>query len=315
MSRPYRLLVALLVVALASTVGMGVAAAASPRPTWLGAYFDGKTGADLGAEDMVLQHELMGQASADRTAAGRASTDEAARKRAEANLTALLTRYDSAGTVDLSVAVVNRRTGRTYTYAGSRSFQTASIVKVDILASLLLQAQHAGRGLTSAEKGLARSMIEASDNDAATSLWQRTGGIATGNSAFGLSHTRVVSSGAWGLTNTTARDQAKLITGLADPNGPVDNAEYELGLMSNVMSGQDWGISAAAQPGEQVALKNGWLPRPQQNNLWIVNSIGRISDADTDVAIAILSRGQPTLDSGVDMVEDIARQTRAYLGW
>lgn len=56
---------------------------------------------------------------------------------------------------------------------GSTRFRTASIVKVDILAALLLQHQRSGTPLTNSEQDLARSMITSSDNAAASSLWRR----------------------------------------------------------------------------------------------------------------------------------------------
>jgi beta-lactamase class A len=76
---------------------------------------------------------------------------------------------------DIGVAILDRRTGRTYTYAGTKQFRTASIVKVDILATLLLQANRAGRSLSASEKQLASAMIERSDNDATTTRRRRCG--------------------------------------------------------------------------------------------------------------------------------------------
>ena len=51
----------------------------------------------------------------------------------------------------MSVAVLDMDSGASAVY-GEGAFDTASIVKVDILAALLLQAQDAGRQLTAAEK-------------------------------------------------------------------------------------------------------------------------------------------------------------------
>jgi len=73
--------------------------------------------------------------------------------------------------VRFAVALVDGRTGNSYAYRPTTAFETASIVKVDILATLLLRAQDNGRSLTSSESALATRMIRASDNDAATSLW------------------------------------------------------------------------------------------------------------------------------------------------
>ena len=228
----------------------------------------------------------------------------------EAALTARLAQIDG-GSVDLAVAVLDRRTGRTYSYAGTKQFRTASIVKVDILATLLLQANRAGRSLTSAEKSLAATMIKSSDNDAASALWRRTGGISATMSTFGLTSTRQGSDGDWGETMTTAEDQVRLLAQLADPAGAVPGGSYVLDLMSAVVSDQDWGVSAAAHAGEKTALKNGWYP---VSGGWILNSVGRITDADSDLLIVVLSRGHSSYATGIRTVEQVAAHIREAVG-
>ncbi|MGC9671255.1 serine hydrolase [Planosporangium sp. 12N6] len=233
----------------------------------------------------------------------------------EAALAAALKRYDGGGRVDLAVAVVDRATGRTFSYNGQRPFQTASIVKVEILAALLLENQPTRRPLTEEEKHLAADMIERSDNDAATQLWSHTGGIARCIDAFGLTATALPDDDRWGNTTTTAEDQARLINALASPAGPIEDAGYLFGLMRDVDRSQGWGISAAARPGEAVAVKNGWMPRETTPERWTVNSVGRITGTGTDVTVVVLSHGHDSLESGIDLVEAVAKLTRGTLGW
>jgi hypothetical protein len=228
----------------------------------------------------------------------------------ESALTARLAQIES-GAVDLGVAVLDRRTGSTYSYAATKQFRTASIVKVGILATLLLQANRAGRALTSAEKALAATMIKNSDNDAASALWRRTGGISATMSTFGLTSTRQGSDGDWGETMTTAEDQIRLLAQLADPAGAVPGGSYVLDLMASVASDQDWGVSAAAHAGEKTALKNGWYP---VSGGWILNSVGRITDADSDLLIVVLSRGHSSYASGIRTVEQVAALIREAVG-
>ncbi|WP_206308224.1 hypothetical protein [Streptomyces sp. A1277] len=79
----------------------------------------------------------------------------------------------------LSVAVLDSGSGARAVYGGAaKTYETASIVKVDILAALLLRAQDEGRGLTAAERARAAAMIENSDNDSATALLAAVGGAA-----------------------------------------------------------------------------------------------------------------------------------------
>jgi beta-lactamase class A len=224
----------------------------------------------------------------------------------EAALTARLLARDKD--IDLAVAVLDRHTGTTYAYAGTTRFRTASIVKVDILATLLLQANRAGRSLTSSEQQLAAAMIKRSDNEATSTLWRRTGGITMSMSTFGLTSTRPGADGDWGETTTTAADQLNLLTRLAD--GAIPGGDYVLDLMANVASDQDWGISAAAKQGERTALKNGWYPLASG---WIINSLGRITDIDSDLLIVILSGGHTSYSSGVHAVEEVAALVRHTL--
>jgi hypothetical protein len=59
--------------------------------------------------------------------------------------------------------------------AGSAKFQTASIVKVNIVAALMVQRQAAGEALTSQERAWAQAALTVSDNDSATALYQAIG--------------------------------------------------------------------------------------------------------------------------------------------
>jgi hypothetical protein len=64
---------------------------------------------------------------------------------------------DAAGG-QMSVAAFDRVSGLRLT-SGSRRFNTASIVKIDILATLLLQRSQQGQSLTAGERKLATSMV------------------------------------------------------------------------------------------------------------------------------------------------------------
>jgi membrane peptidoglycan carboxypeptidase len=219
---------------------------------------------------------------------------------------------------DFSVAVADRRTGRRYAYRGGRKQETASIVKVELLAALLLKAQDQGRDLTKAEKARVTKMIRASDNRAATKVYAAVGGAAGLRQAgerLGLTSTDPAPS--WGFTRTTAKDQLRMLAALTDPQSPLSEPSRELALqlMSSVNADQNWGVGAAAFDGERTTLKNGWSSRSTEQGRWIVNSVGRISDDDTDTIVAVLSHGHGDKQRGVDTVEQVTALTRSYLGW
>lgn len=213
------------------------------------------------------------------------------------------------GDAAVSVAVLDTDSGDGATY-GDAAFDTASIVKVDILATLLLQAQDAGRHLTATEKSYATTMIENSDNTSATALWDAIGqaeGLDAANERFGLTGTEGGDGALWGLTQTTAADQLTLLQQVFGDDSELSEASrsYIQGLMGQIATGQHWGVSVAAD-GSSWALKNGWLAR-STTGLWDINSIGRVTAGGHTYLVAVLSDGNATQAKGITLVEAAAK--------
>ncbi|MER7485353.1 serine hydrolase [Streptomyces sp. NPDC126497] len=217
---------------------------------------------------------------------------------------------DVADGAEVSVAVLDPGSGETASYGGG-VFETASIVKVDVLAALLLRAQDAGRTPTAEEKAYAAAMIQSSDNDSASALWRAIGaaeGLDAANERFGLTGTAGGDGPLWGLTRTTATDQIALLRqvfGATDTELGEASRAYVRGLMERIAPGQRWGVSAAAD-GAAWALKNGWLRR-STTGLWVINSIGRVTAGGRDHLVAVLSRGNATREEGIALTEAAAR--------
>lgn len=209
----------------------------------------------------------------------------------------------------VSVVVFDARTGAMYTYNGGVHYETASIVKVQILAAMLQRASEQHRYLTSWEDATARKMIDQSDNDSATALWNSLGGgqaVARNNAALGLTSTLMDPGGAWGLTQTTVADQVQLVRNIAygsDVLSPAARA-YARQLMGTVVSWQRWGVTGGVPAGVSVQLKNGWLPRSTHG--WRVNSVGHVSGSGRDYVIAVLSMDNPTMDYGIASIEGVS---------
>lgn len=216
------------------------------------------------------------------------------------------------GDAKVSVAVLDVDSGDSTTY-GDGSFDTASIVKVDILAALLLQHQEAGTRLSAQEKAYATTMIENSDNASASALWDiigKAGGLDTANKKLGLTDTAGGDGALWGLTQTTAADQLTLLQQVFGDDSELSEASrtYVQGLMGEIAVGQHWGVSAAAA-GSKWALKNGWLAR-STTGLWDINSIGRVTATDGHTyLVAVLSKGNSTQAKGISLVEAAAKAT------
>jgi hypothetical protein len=220
-----------------------------------------------------------------------------------------------AGTV--LAAVYDVRTGQSWRLGDGPAQDEASVVKLDILETLLSTSD--GAGLSSGNQVLARQMIEQSDNDAATSLWYAAGaaaGLAAYNDKAGLTRTTpsacVVCADfpwpGWGLSSTVPYDQITLLKQLIRP-GPLLTAgqrQYALSLLENVTPGQAWGISGGVPAGVTVALKNGWLPLNDDNTDWQINSEGWVSGDGRDYLISVLTTGNPTEQYGIDTISELA---------
>lgn len=227
-------------------------------------------------------------------------------------LSARLAPIVKATAASLSVAVldVEDGDGADYGVRVGNTYDTASIVKVDILVALLLKAQDQDRGLTAGEKEYATSMIRVSDNASADALWQKIGGadgLDAANKRLGMTATTGGSGGLWGLTQSTAADQLVLLSAVFDDDSTsplgAGSRTYIQGLMGGVAAGQDWGVSAA---GAVTGLKNGWLPR-SATGLWDINSIGRIVADGHGYLVAVLSSGSVSKEAGILLVEKAAK--------
>jgi beta-lactamase class A len=223
-----------------------------------------------------------------------------------------LEKYLDKRTGRTSVSIRDLTTGVSYTYNGEHRPATASVVKVNVVMTLVLQARKEKRRLTSGEKALAAQAIKLSDNKATDELWGIIGGspgLAEANRRFGLRDTDAGPGGAWGATITSAADQVRLLAELIDPDGPLHASDrrYVLDLMSHVAPEQAWGVRAAGGKDAEVALKNGWLPRKADGGAWTVNSVGRVRDGGHDYLIAVLSDRHPSSGAGIEIIEHVAR--------
>src|SRR5689334_17913233 len=223
-----------------------------------------------------------------------------------------------AGTV--LAAVYDLGTGRTWNLGHGGPQAEASVVKLDILETLLAErGEGSSIGLSAGDRSLAEQMIEDSDNDAATSLWYAVGGpakIGSFNARAGLTHTVpsscVVCPGfawpGWGLTTTTPDDQIALLRQLATPSSVLPRAarEYALSLMEDVTPSQRWGVSGGVPAQVTVALKNGWLPMHGTGSDWQINSVGWISGSGRNYLMAVLSTGNPSEQYGIETIDALA---------
>jgi beta-lactamase class A len=209
----------------------------------------------------------------------------------------------------IAVGLYDRTTKTTCTLRNSTAYDSASVVKVTVLATLLWDAKKHNRYLTQRESDLAKAMITKSDNTATSTLWKQLGltkikGFLT---AAGMTQTKPGANGYWGLTQITVRDEQKLLALTTAKNSVLsDNARaYILKLMGQVISSQRWGTPAGAPAGVAVHVKNGWLSRATHG--WRVHSVGTFKGGGHDYTITVLTHGNSTMQYGINTIQAVAK--------
>ncbi|MFF9066283.1 serine hydrolase [Streptomyces sp. NPDC014891] len=211
------------------------------------------------------------------------------------------------GTV--AVGLRDRSTNTTCTLRATTSYDSASVVKVTVLAALLWDAKKTDRRLTTRESDLATAMITTSDNAATSSLWNQLGVSKVKGflAAAGMTRTVPGSGGYWGLTQINVTDEQKLLSLITARNSVLSDAsrDYILKLMGRVVSSQKWGTPAGAPSTVSVHVKNGWLQRSTRG--WRVHSVGAFKGGGHDYTITVLTDGNGTMSQGVNTIQAVSK--------
>ncbi len=225
---------------------------------------------------------------------------------------------------DVTLALLDRATGRRYGAAETDTIETASVAKLFIADAVLR-----GGEVSDSDRELLARMLERSDDDAANELWNARGGDALIDDVadrYGLGATTAPWDGNWWNTETTADDLADWYAGLLDGRGGLDPdaADAILGHLRAAgpyaADGYDqrFGVRDAlpAQPVDEIAAKQGWMccsagrwvhlstavVGPDARYVVIVTSreIVDYGDADDHWAVRRLDGDDPGTDTVID---------------
>jgi beta-lactamase class A len=207
---------------------------------------------------------------------------------------------------DVTAALFDVRTGKTYLYRAGKPQITASMVKIDILATLLYQEQSKDDEMSKRDIKLSTSMIEDSDNKAAQKLWVQIGqlpALSAFNRLIGF-HQSILSWG-WGDTFTTPLDQLALLKTILFPNEILDptSQAFEQGLMQGVIGSERFGIPTAVPPQATVGVKNGWYPETATG--WQLNSAGYVHLGRCYYLAVVMTAENPTEQYGLETINQI----------
>ncbi len=180
-------------------------------------------------------------------------------------------------------------------------FHSASLIKVMLLTTYLrrLDAEH--KPLTGDARDTLDAMIHVSDNDAASDVFGIVGESGLSALARRVGMTDFSPNPAWGLSEISAADQARLFWQL-DALLPKQFRVYARHLLSGIEADQSWGIPAAGRrAGFRVLFKGGWL--------WnIVNQGARLERSGRTFSLAVLTDGNPSMPYGEHTLEGVTER-------
>ncbi|WP_390887982.1 serine hydrolase [Candidatus Mycobacterium wuenschmannii] len=167
----------------------------------------------------------------------------------------------------ISVALLDRVTGQTYSNGSDQLVAIASVAKLFIADDLL--AQESGSALSSAERQALDSMLRSSDDGAAETFWAARGGDAIVNGVagrYGLTATSPPSDGQWWNTISSASDLVHYYDALLNSSGGLSHERAQIivdDLAGSTATGSDgypqrFGIPDGLYA-EPVAVKQGWM--------------------------------------------------------
>ena len=214
-----------------------------------------------------------------------------------------------------TAAVHDHRTGCSYRLNPDLTMTTASAIKAQVLAGVLLAAQDQGRSLTESEAADVVLMMHYSHNTPPTSRLYIAIGGAPGMEALdtrfgilGTSHTA-----RYGATVSTAEDRTVLAEQLLIGGGPLNagSVQEAWDWMSTVSPVQSWGVTAGLPAGYDTALKNGFYP--SRGSGWRLGTTGVVRAPDGAYALTVMTDRNPDEWAGIALVEALTRHINAAL--
>jgi hypothetical protein len=186
-----------------------------------------------------------------------------------------------------------------------RTFVSASVVKAMLLVAYLRKLAGRHRGLDAASRAVLTPMIEISDNSAATTIWSLDGDARLRALAHRARMTDFSISGIWANAQISAADQARFFFEM-DSLIPGRFRHFARHLLSHIAGYESWGIPAIARPrGWTVYFKGGWRGTGRGQ---LVHQIARLQRPHEQIALAVMTDGDPSMGYGIETIQGIARR-------
>ncbi|MDQ3759757.1 MAG: class A beta-lactamase-related serine hydrolase [Actinomycetota bacterium] len=201
---------------------------------------------------------------------------------------------------DVSFSVFDMR-GRQREFGGYGQAYMASTYKVMLLVAYLRRA--GDRGLTSYDRSLLGPMIKRSDNDTASRIDEMLGrgpllNLARDAEMKGFEWR----DQPWGLSKTTARDQALFMRTL-EHYVPERHWDYARGLLASITPSQRWGIGKVPVRGWHLHFKGGW----GSGTGWVNHQVVLLAKDGRRIGLAVTTERSPSHEYGKQTLEGVFR--------
>ncbi|WP_319456364.1 MULTISPECIES: serine hydrolase [unclassified Mycobacterium] len=169
----------------------------------------------------------------------------------------------------IETVVLDRNTGQLVSNGANKPFPIASVVKLFIADDLLLQVSEGNTQLTAADRNSLDVMLRSSDDSAAQTFWNRSGGnavIARIKARYGLAGTTAPYNAHWDVTQSTASDLVRYYDMLLNGSGGLPPEQANV-IINDLGQSTPTGIDGYPQRfgipeglyAEPVAVKQGWF--------------------------------------------------------
>jgi beta-lactamase class A len=208
--------------------------------------------------------------------------------------------YAAARAGDVSFAVRTER--RAWSWRGTTTYRSASVVKAMLLVAYLRRGDVRGRALRADERALLDPMVRRSDNRAANAISARVGVAGLSALARRAGMRQFVAHPVWGGSTITADDQARFFLRV-DRLVPRRHRAYAMGLLRGVIPAQRWGIAAAVPAGWRIAFKGGWGRGVTRE---VSHQAALLTNAGLRVSIAVMTADNPSDGYGAATQQGVA---------
>ena len=200
-----------------------------------------------------------------------------------------------------SFALVDER-GRIHGFRRGARVPSASLLKAMALVAYLDLPSVRHRALHDSDHALLGPMIRWSDNAAASAVLRTVGAHRldalaerAGMRAFRFAWP------IWGNSTTCATDQARFFSRI-DALVAARHRRYALGLLTDIVRRQRWGIPQALPPGWTIYFKGGW----GSGTGLVTHQSALLREGRRRLALSILTRWNPSHHYGTRTIQGIA---------